>query len=177
MKVLSLALLFIFAGCVLSCKKINLQAFELGFNNTGKPQKLNLHYKNESLNFHQLNSTNVSSTIFKLIWEFSSPEEAKKGNDTLNLLKPFFEEVKIDKDGLLVNFFGHHLTFLKDVHRFEFGTMYKFRARQFNQSVDISVMFKGKNQTYEQEFDSIIRQIFPGNFTTPNTDEIKFLEY
>ena len=172
MRSICILLLIVSLGSVLTCNKISLASYEITFNNTeSQKQTVKFFYKNLSMAFHTLDEKNISSTIFKLIWEFSSKEESDKAKDVLATLSPVFEESKIDNSGLLLNFFAYHMTALKYMRKSEFGTVYKFEIKQRDKIINVNFMIK-KLQDNEPMFEQIINSIFN---TKLEFEELKFL--
>lgn len=171
MKIFCLLVLIISLGTVFTCNKIKLTSYEIAYNDTeGNYQKLSFRFKNHTLAFHTLDETNISSTIIKLIWEFSSPAEVTKAQEILTKISPYFEETKMDDAGLLINFFGYHMVGIKNFRKSEFGTFYRFEILQKGQSVEVAVMMQ-KNDPNIPMFDEIINKLLP----QPDTPELKFL--
>ncbi len=171
MKTICALVLLLSLGTVFTCNKIKLASYEIAYNDTdGNYQKLSFRFKNHTLAFHTLDESNITNTIFKLIWTFSSPAEVTKAQDILNKISPYFEETKMDETGLLINFFGYHMVSIKNFRKSEFGTFYRFEVLQKGQSVDIAIMMQ-KNEPNIPMFDEIVNKLLP----QPDTPELKFL--
>ena len=173
MKPICILLLIVSLGSVFSSSRLNLASFEILFNNTESKKQTEKFYYNVGLffDFEQLDQSDVTSTIFNLVWEFQNADEASKAQKSLNTLSPVFEDSKIDDSSLTFSFYGHHMATLLYTRKSEFGTVYRFEIKQHDKIISVSIMIK-KYQDAEPAFENIINGIFP---TEIESKELKFL--
>ena len=86
MKPICILLLILSLGSVFSSSRLNLASFEILFNNTESKKQTEKFYYKEGLffDFEQLDQSDVTSTIFNLVWEFQNADEASKAQKSLN---------------------------------------------------------------------------------------------
>lgn len=156
---LTLAIFIAVSSLALCCTGNDLRMANIDYvqNSTGIKIHNSFKYANMTMKYHVLNESDVDSTVFKFIWNYSNDEEKKKGHEIIQATQGDFEELREDW-GFVMVFFGKHVQKLIFYKKTEFGSAYTLEFLQKGNPVQIQFQIKA-GQPNEEEFHSVVQKI------------------